>query len=470
MVSSKQPLPSDYYPQELSERVKSKSKQAFLKEVNELKSHILKAYEVHDDLARKSETDWVKHRQLYEELCKALLIFVGVTDWLYDLLLLSEAENREMDLKLEKTWIAVARGFIKSLQELTPIYTTYEDSLGWMGDTDISHLFLEAYGRHERETKPHLSFMHASDSLGRAAKILFRKSEFRLASRYALMSAIEAIWNSTDKDDVLVALDIIPSEFTKQGMNDESVGYQVKILEWLYACYSEWEEQRGADWYIRDLQSDLIGRWGKLTDKAKRVVIEFWKNALHREPYFFDQDFVLSTVIDELASSDRYREAFEVVERRITLLATHPPPSIVLSSDKLLQELRDLAKLGFNLKDRDIESLKETLDEFKSRYLENKVSELADRMGFKEHGELIWKFKDPILHKFIKNKKTNTVEIDVHQSKTEYSSGKERRILFMAECKYTAKPVTMRDVNFFSYKAKDLFMRLKTEDNLIQRS
>ncbi|MFB0514873.1 MAG: hypothetical protein ACETVQ_04770, partial [Candidatus Bathyarchaeia archaeon] len=273
MVSTKQPFPSDDYTQELSERVKRKSKQAFLKEVNELKSHILKAYEVHDNLVRKSETDWGKHRQLYEELCKALLIFVGVTDWLYDLLLLNEAENREMDLRLEKTWIAVARQFIKSLQELTPIYTTYEDSLGWMGDTDVSHLFLEAYGRHERETKPHLSFMHASDSLGRAAKILFRKGEFELASRYALMSAIEAIWNSTDKDDVLVALDIIPSEFTKQGMNEESVNYQVKMLEWLYACYSEWKEQWGADWYIRDLQSDLIGQWGELTDKAKRLVI-----------------------------------------------------------------------------------------------------------------------------------------------------------------------------------------------------
>jgi len=59
--------------------------------------------------------------------------------------------------------------------------------------------------------------------------------------------------------------------------------------------------------------------------------------------------------------------------------------------------------------------------------------------------------------------KTKTVEIDVHQTRTEHTSGRERKVLFIAECKFRGKGKlgTKGEVKFFMYKAKDLLKQQK---------
>lgn len=121
------------------------------------------------------------------------------------------------------------------------------------------------------------------------------------------------------------------------------------------------------------------------------------------------------------------------------------------------------------MKDRNIEALKDDFDKIKSEYLEHKVSELACCMGYSEKGERVWKFRNPLLYKFIKDKKTNSVEIDVHQYQTEHVSGKERRVFLAAECKYRERTARVRDLKFFQQKIVDLYEQMKEQDERFPR-
>lgn len=469
MVSNEVSYPlRDSRIEELSERVERKSKQAFFEELNEIKSNILEAYEIHNDLKSKNQ-DWLLSRDFYESLCKALSIFADVTDWLHDVLLLSEARNKERKVKFEKAWIIAAKQIIDDLKELTFVYTTYDDSLGMgNGDLSISNLFLNLYSssRDDRyDERPYFP-----ENFRNAAEILCKNREFDLAYRYALMAAIDAIWDQYryEKDDVVLALMTIPYKLEEQGMHDDSANYIAKTLEWLYKFYSEWEDQYDAPVYIHYLHYELISLWNKITNKAKKNVTQFWDRVIKiviEEELVFN-DFFLSDLVTVLVEFDRYKDAFEIVETGLTYTVTHAKNILDmkrLKLDDVLQNMLNLAKLGFSLKDRNVESLKKNVDIIKSYALENKVSELARYMGYTEYGDRVWRFKDPRLHEFMENKKTNTVEIDTHQWKIEYSSGKERKILFLAECKYTNKSATKKDVEFFLYKAKDLLKQLKAD-------
>jgi hypothetical protein len=433
----------------LRAHLRSKSEPSFLEELNDIRSMLSQACRIGHGLREEAWSK--KHQQLYNILEEALSTFVDVTDWLHEALALCEEGHKKVDVELRKSWIVVAKQLIDILTELTFAYTTYENALG-MGDGDlsISNLFLNA------DVKPYFSPEHISDSFGCAAEISVKSGEFQLAERYALVATIQAIWNSTDWEDARAGLAIIPREFERQKKFDESVKYTVRMLRWLYSFYSNWKEQYGADIYIIDLQSDLVFQWDKITDNAKRHVIEFWKDVINIRPCFYNQGFVLSTVIDALVGLDKYDEAFKLVEDRIALLARHSWARCDCIPSELPRNIGDLAKLGFHLKDRNIEPLLEVLDIFKSKFVEDKVSELADRMGYIEKEKKVWVFKNPVISKFMKDLRTTTVEVDVHQRLTEKRRGKERKVLFLAECKYTNKPATKKDIEFFTCKAKDL--------------
>ena len=452
---------SDSWKEELSKRAKRKTKRMFFQELDQIRSNIVKAYEISNDLKDRGE-DWLLNRDFYSKLCEALSMFSDVTGWLHDLQLLSEAESKEIDTKLRESWAAIAKEIINALNELTETYTTYEDSLGMAdGDNSISNLFLNAYGRnhHKYSNKPYFS-----DSLGNAAEILFENNDFELACRYALMAAIEAIWNSTDWEDAMVAFTLIPREYEKKGMVDESVDYSLKILRWLYSFYSELHEQEGADIFIVYLQSDLVGQWDRITSNTRKKVVEFWKDVINSKPCFYNQSFILPAIIDTLVSSNRYNEACKIVKDRIAnLTKCEWARCDFTTSEELLQNLGDLAELGFSLKDKNLESLTKDLDKFKSKFVENKVSELAFCMGYNEAGEREWIFKNPVLQKFMKDKQTRTVELDMHQRKREQVSGKEREILFLAECRYRNKPSSKKDIEFLCCKVLDLLEQKKEE-------
>jgi len=174
--------------------------------------------------------------------------------------------------------------------------------------------------------------------------------------------------------------------------------------------------------------------------------------------YLAFDDYMILDIIEHLTKCNMYETASGIVEARIDALVSYcmnKPDFTRLKSDKLLQSLKHLAKIGFNLKDRKIQSLNENIRFLKSIYLEDRVSKLAKCIGYSEEGYRVWRFKDPKLKQFMKND-TATVGIDVHRGKIEYAKGKERKILFIAECRYRNKPASLKDVKFFLQKAKDL--------------
>ena len=441
---------------EFSERVE-KDLQAYFDELNKIQSSILRVYELNSSKAGNSNT-----RVLYENACGALSKFADLTDWLYEKL---SQGSLEKEVKFEEKWIVTAKRVVDMLKDNTLAYTTYEDSLGMPSDESVSNLFLNFKGSKDVE-KPYFP-----DAFCEASDILFKNGEFEYAKRYSLIAAIEALWDMYryEKDDVFGALMQIPYSLEDEGKNDEAVEYIIKMLNWLYAFYKEWRLQEAADTFILILSYELINRWKTISHTMKKKVARFWEKTVRIVVEVFKgwlvfDDYMILDLIDILVKSNMYKKAFRIVEARIDTLVSYGINNkdfTRLKSDKLLQNVKYLAKLGFNLKDRKIQSLNENLRLLRSIYLEDKVSKLAKCMGYSQEGYRVWKFKDPTLKQFMKNTDTTTVEIDVHRSKIEHVKGKERKILFIAECKYRNKPATLKDVKFLLHKAKDLLNREK---------
>lgn len=445
---------------ELSERGKE-DPQSFFDELDKIQSSISRVYELNANKARNSNT-----RVLYENACGALYKFANSTDWLYERL---SQTSLKKEAEFKENWIVTAKRVIDMLKDNTLAYSTYEDSLGMPSDQSVSNLFLNFKGSKDIE-KPYFP-----TAFCKASEILYKNGEFEYAQRYALIAAIEALWDMYryEKDDVFGALMQIPYSLEDDGMHDEAVEYIIKMLNWLYAFYKEWGLQEAADTFILMLGYELINRWKKISRNMKEKVAKFWEKAMRNVVEVFKgwlvfDDYMIIDLIDILVKSNMYKKAFQIVEARIDALVSYGRNNkdfTRLKSDQLLQSLKYLAKLGFDLKDRKIESLNENLCFLRSIYLEDKVSKLAYRLGYSQEGYRVWKFKDPTLKQFIKNSSTTTVEIDVHRSKTEYVQGKKRKTLFIAECKYRNKPATLKDVKFFLHKAEDL---LNIEKDLVR--
>jgi len=440
---------------EVSERVE-KSLHAYFDELKKIQSSISRVYELNASKAGNSNT-----RVLYENACGAISKFADLTDWLYEKL---SQGSLEKEVEFKEKWLVTAKRVVDMLEDNTLAYTSYEDSLGMPSDESVSNLFLNLKGGKDVE-KPCFptAFCEASD-------ILFKNGEFDYAQRYALIAAIEALWDmyTYEKADVFEALMQIPCSLEDKGKCDEAVEYIIKMLDWLYAFYEEWKLQEAADIFIVMLSYELISRWEKINYKMKEKVAKFWEKVVKSvvevfKGYLVFDDYMILDLIEHLVKSNMYETAFGMVEARIDALVSYGMDKqefTKLKSDKLLQSLKHLAKLGFNLKDRKIQSLNENLRFLRSIYLEDKVSKLARCMDYSQEGYREWKFKDPTLKQFMKND-TATVEIDVHRGRIEHVKGKERKILFIAECKYRNKPASLKDVKFFLHKAKDLLNREK---------
>ena len=441
---------------EFSKLVK-KDLQIFLDELNKIQSSISRVYELNASKARSSN-----RYTLYKNACGAISKFADLTDQLHEKL---SQESLEKEVELEKRWIVTAKQVVDMLKNNTLAYTTYEDSLGMPSDESVSNLFLNFKGSKDVK-KPYFptAFCRASD-------ILFKNGEFEYAERYSLIAAVEALWDMYhyEKDDVYEALMQIPWSLEGQGKNDEATEYIIKMLNWLYEFYIEWGLQEAADTFILMLSQELINRWETINHRMKEKVAKFWEESIRIVVEVFKgwlvfDDYMISNLVDILVKSSMHERAFRIVDARIEALVSHAvnyKDFTTLKSNQLLQSLKYLARAGFDLKDRKIQSLNENLRSLRSIYLEDRVSKLAGYMGYSQEGYRVWKFKDQTLKQFMKNNHTTTIEIDIHRSKSEHVRGKERKILFIAECKYRNKLATLKDVRFFFYKAKDLLNREK---------
>ena len=453
--------------EELKKRVMRKSTHVFLAELDKIGSNISDAYKIGERFVGRSKTDVdvLTYQEICERICEALSIFADVTDWLSDVISIDRKSHIRGKIKLETGWISVARAIMKALGELTYAYTTYNDSMGMEGDCSISNLFLNVR-RHEGERRPYFP-----DSLTRAAEILFKNGELELAKQYALLSSIEAIWDQYryEKDDVFEALMTIPWQFEDQKRYDESVDYIIRLLDWLYEFYSRWRGQEYEELYIQQLQYELRDRLGSVTEETLQKVIGFFQRiiATISKTNWEVDEFVLLSATDVLKKLDRVDDASKLVRTALDLAIENSKETASLDRPRLegiLRRIRNLVDLALDLKEQNFEALKNDFDRLKSEHLEHSVSQLACYLGYGEKGERVWKFKNPILHEFMKSKNNDSVEIDVHQYRTEHVSGKERRVIFAAECRFRERRAKARDVEFFRQKMADLYEQLKGQD------
>jgi hypothetical protein len=425
--------------------------------LQEITSRITEAYGYSSD-TKDYDSTWPP-LQVYKSLCCALHSFAMTTNLLYDRLEIGGKNTNVKDTLEVQEWSQVAKRLVNALRDLTRTETTYEESFGTMDECcTVDIVFTNAKDDKCKSCNSWSStllvgFVHA-------AEILFRKGESELGERYALMRAISYVWSWEEREDKIIAIDLIPSLYLKYGKAGESVIYHsLRMLKWLYAYYlnfPSYAEQWGLDEIIQEFQSDLLSGLDEITVEERQLIMEFWKTVINNRPELYNYDFVLSQVVDYLCGLGRQKEGFELVEKGIEFLSS-------CSEQEKLIQLAKLAKLGFCLKDRNIENMTENIDVLKSSIVDNKTSELAKSLGYDEEGERVWDYKSPIVGNFMGDKATKSVEIDVHQMKTEHQSGKERKLLFLAECKYRKKPAATNEVEFFMHKVKDLLEQKQTE-------
>lgn len=306
-----------YVIKQLKKRIKRKSKHAFQTNVDEIRSDISDAYKIGKRFVGKSamEIDTASYKKVCQRICRALAVFSDITDWLHDIISLDAKLNSKRNIRLEESWIDIARAILKALEELTYAYTTYSDSLGMTGDYSISNLFLNV--EEYKEEKPYFP-----DNLTQAAEILFENGELELATRYSLISAIEAIWDQYryEKDDAFTALMTIPWLFEEQKRYDESVDYIVKTLEWLYEFHVNWEGQEYEELYIHYLQCELRERLDNITEETRQKATESFQRiveTIEKKNLEID-DMLLLSAIEILERLGRLNDAFRIVRAILT--------------------------------------------------------------------------------------------------------------------------------------------------------
>lgn len=176
--------------------------------IEKIKTNISTAYEI----VSNSNERWPPNQEYYLVMYQVITDFSNVTEWL-DKKLSYEPEKAGSDKNIVDSWIHLAKLVIDILQKTSSVSTTFEDSLGMgNGDSGFSNIALNLEDLNYDE-RPYFQ-----DSLLRAAEILIDNGEFELASRYALMSAIETIWSGGryDHEDVTIALEVIPDYLWKK--------------------------------------------------------------------------------------------------------------------------------------------------------------------------------------------------------------------------------------------------------------
>jgi len=440
--------------------------------IDNIKLNISIAYEIVSKYEKKG--DWLFDQEYYRVMNVVITDFAKVTDWLDDEI---AKESTEEQIKngsrnqLIQCWIQVAKHLIEILEKTSSVSTTFEDSFGMgNGDCGVSCIVLNLKDV-DYDQRPYFQ-----DILYSAAQILLDNGEFDLASRYALMAAIESIWSRgrSDKEEVSIALDVIPSYLWKKREYIKYVDYIIKIFDWLYAFNNEWGEQFDAFIYLQYFHYDLLNYYNDLDEESKVKVIDYWKKSIkiivtyYKGGLLFD-NFLISDLVDEMVKDNKFDEAFQIIMIRIDALILNSKEILWVKQDKLedfLKSIRNLMQTGFELKDKNTDRIKNVLNNMKSGGLENSVFKLANNLGYINSEENEWVYKDKKILEFIKDKNTKTIEIDTNQSKIEYKSGKERKIIFFAECKYKEKPATIRDIEFFYNKAKDFLDHQKDRAKL----
>lgn len=432
-------------------RLDKKSANRFLSQLECFNLLITQAYQINKEVYKESEVDWKLHKQVNRIIGNALVIFADTTEWLADKQKSKRKKPKILDA--ERLWVDASKTLLGALSDLTSMYTNYKESLGMVnGNMDIPSVFREI---DFEEFCGHFCQPYGIDFSSifcQAAEILFNNGRLTLARRFALISAMEDIWNGEWRDSQ-DALTLIYLKFYHNKQYELAIVELIRTLKWLYLLNKGWQDQLPTSRIIKELQYYFIDDW-KLANEATRAqMVDFLRVAIKKEPYFDDVEYVLSIVIDSLVCARQYDNAFKVVLEQITILAKEP------ADEHNFKLLKKMALLGFSLKDKNIESITKSNDNLKGSYLENKVCELAQMLGYPETGERIWNYKDESLKSFLKDSATKSVEIDVNRHKAEFPNGKEKKVLFLAECKWRNKPIGLKDIAFFRAKIADLIQQ-----------
>jgi len=439
-------------------RLKNKNVSAFLNDSERFDAILKEAYELDKKAGTWSNRDFSYHQKAHEKIADALVLFVDSTQWLLDKQSSKKMKEESFDAEVYEKWIETCKKLLNALWQVTGTYTNYRNSLGMSnGDENIASIFREAR-RQVPQNSEYIkdpAFIHFSDDFRKAALLLFDNGQIELARRFALISAIEDIWD-TEWRDAIDGLTAIYFRYYWAKNYDRAVPELIKVLRWLYAAYSEWKEQERTDLQIDELQSYLVSDWDIVNEQLRTLILNFWEQTINRKPELSNDEFIFSRVIDRLVQRREYDKAFKLVEKRIRIISEES------GHQENFRTLAKMAKLGFSLKDHDLSAVLRSNNELKASYLENRVSELAKCMGFLELGDRLWDYKNPDLSTFMG--KTKTVEVDVNRYKLEYCSGKERKVFFLAECKWRNKPTTVKDLVFFQAKVIDFFQQQRIQN------
>lgn len=350
----------------------------------------------------------------------------------------------------EETTREICRGLVSGS------YSVSIDKGSLSADTSVSNVFLEVE-KTNYDHRPDISraFLTMAE--------LLLDVDRQLAAELGFAAFVDAFWGNGwryEHEDVMDAIYTIPQMLRERGLHNEAVAYILHLLDALLTHLSIFEHDEYEGTTSVTIAFDVLFEDWQKTDELVRARTLNW---IVRSDEFVANEFVFSRILKILTAENEFKGASELVSHRFDLainkLRTTQDRRIMLA---LTKEIEDEWKLFRELLAKDKSAVLSTLRQFEAFHLEDRVDELAEKIGFDEShsSERNFEFKDPELRKCVKSK---NVEVDVLRSRIDYINGKRKERYFIAECKTSVKKASWKDFECFVRKANDFIAQEKAK-------
>lgn len=299
----------------------------------------------------------------------------------------------------------------------------------------------------------------SAEGLSKASVVLLDIDE-HIATSFAFEAFNEAFWGNGweyEREDIMWSVFEFVDELGKRGKYREADGYYVTILQNLSANFERHGESWEAQVHFTYLLEALLENWkAKISELRKEIV-----NALAHMAILSDS-LVWYTAISNLYRQQDSESALNLCSKRylklVSELAEFKPRKFADAKasqhDKelLMKRIEKVWHDAEAIRKNDMKSLETALNNVKGKYLEDRVDELANVIGYTETDDnrRIFKCDDPELKKCVEG---DQVEVDVLRLK-KLTLPKKHSAFFIAECKSTKKKIGYKEVKCFESKAK----------------
>lgn len=328
-------------------------------------------------------------------------IFVGLTPlagWLEDYLEKNKTPDPSLLSQWEKTAIALTKayGFVSGptpFMEIVPSRLEVDTSLSSIVKT--------------REARD----INTMEVLSKVAASLVGTND-KLATSVAFESFNEGFWGNEwefERDDVMWTVFGFVNKLRETGKDDQADSFYKLVLESLSINYESMGESYEPEIFFVYFIEDLFAGWNKKGSDFREHFIGFLGNCdITKEPLAMSTVITELDKVEDLESASRFCSIRhgKLVEELVKYAPSHHP----LTADNSLQEKQTIGskivkvyELAESIRKDDTAAMRKSVADLKGEYLEDRVAEIAERMGYNisEKAKRQFNFKNPPLRECI---------------------------------------------------------------------